>query len=205
MVNYMKDMLTFATFYLNEARQQNLEYSEKMAKDQIDKVIVELAGTQSAIATKLAKKFKVIKEAAAKLKSQEEELNVEAKDLVSNLFDAEDVVYTRIVKTCSLTIQVSKEYQRETTKVDTDGIMADILKLAPELEDKIKEIVKARTKITKSNVMSALTIKSESITLDEGVLDSIKKFFVDLLSKFQLWAKSFDTKLDTIEKQLAAA
>ena len=195
---------SFATFYLNEARQQNLAYTEKEAKGSIDKVIVELSGTQSASATKLAKKFQDVKEAADKLKALESDLNADAKDLVANLFDAEDVVYTRIIKTCSLTIQVSKEYTRETTKVDTDGIIADLLVLVPELADKVLAIVDARTKITQSKVASALKITAES-TLSEGVIESIKKLFTDLLSKFKLWAKTFDTRLDAIEKQLKSA
>ena len=193
-------LLSFASFYLNEARQQNLEYNEKLVKGEIDKVIVELSGKESAAATRLAKKFKSVKDAAEKLKLQQEELNADAKALVADYFDAADETATRVLNTCSLTITVSKAYTRETTKVDYEAILEQISELVPELQQQFAEIVKANTKISKSNVTSSLKV-TES-TLHEGVLDKLKTFLSDLLTKVKMWAKSYDAKLSAIEKQL---
>lgn len=194
---------------LTEARRADLPYTEKKTKGAVDKVIVSLDGAHSTKFTKLAKKFKELKEATEELSAKTNALNAEIKDEALDLFDATDEVYTRIIETVSMTLNISKRQPdsiEKTEKVNYEKIVSDITALVPELTEKINEIIKANTtveekvKVAKSpalrvDLKEALTIKD--------LIAFAKRIFKSMSSAIKFWGKTYDKKLADIEKRFS--
>ena len=198
--------MNILTDLLLEARRQDLKYVEKKVKDNLDKVIVELKGSESGSLTRLADRYKRLDDAIDKLSKQRSELNLKVKEMSEDYFDPEDVVLTRIIETVSFTMQLSKRVQQpDAVSIDYEGIAKELAKLIPdELQKQVDEITAAYTKITPKGVKSpALSIKSkvkESIGSD--LLSLIKNTFTNLVKSIKDWSTSYDKKLETLKNKL---
>jgi septal ring factor EnvC (AmiA/AmiB activator) len=196
---------------LLESRKPDLTYKEKIVKNKIDRVTVELHGNDSAAMTRLASRYERLEQAIKKMSEKRAELNEQIKEQVTDLFDAEDVVLTRVVETASFTLTLSKliksSEQDKKVVVNYEKIAQELVKLIPdELQAKVDEIFKMYTEITNAPDKSpALRIKSKvDENLNEGILDTIKgiavkiaKWVKDIVS----WAASYDQKLDVLKKK----
>ena len=205
--------ITFKQVLLGEARRNDLEYTEEKTKGVVDKVITELKGSESAVATKLANRFHTLGKAIKVMEAKHKELNQQLTGMVEGVFDeATDQVVSRVVQTASFTIAISKqEKAKEKTEVNYEGIYKQLLELvSPELEDKVKEIIEANTKRwTPDPKKPALRVKP----LEEGkytdmakdalasVVANIKDFAKNLLKKFKLWGRTYDAKLKDLQKE----
>jgi hypothetical protein len=204
---------TFKQVLLGEARREDLEYTEEKTKGIVDKVITELKGSESAVATKLARRFHTLGKAIKVMEAKHKELNQQLTGLVEGVFDeATDQVVTRVVQTAAFTIALAKQEQaKEKIEVDYEGIYKQLLELvSPELEDKVKEIIEANTKRwTPDPKKPALRVKP----LEEGkytdmakdalasVVANIKDFAKNLLKEFKLWGRTYDAKLKDLQKE----
>lgn len=95
---------------LFEGRNPDLEY-----QDAETQVIAKLRSYNSQSYTKLAQKVNRIKQLKDEVKALEEEVKQETRENITDLFDAEDAVKTRIVETMSFysyTKQGSKSYRK---------------------------------------------------------------------------------------------
>lgn len=186
---------------LNEERDSGLKYTDKQVKGNIDRVITILSGNKSAVMTKLAQRYHKLDLSIKKLSEERNQINKDMKETVQGLFDSTDVVYTRVVETCSFTITLAKEGKAiEKVEYDFQKIAEELAKLIPdELQSKVDEIMEAykKVKITQP--------KSPALTVDlkEGILDSlskISKMASSVLKKMMGWALSYDKKLDKLKK-----
>jgi hypothetical protein len=191
-----------------EARRNDLEYKEEKTKGVLTKAITELSGSESATATKLARRFVNISKAVDVLKEKQKELNLQLTGVVENVFDdATDAVLTRVVNTASFSITLSKQEQaKEKVEVDYESIYKQLVALvSPELEDQVKAIIEANTKKwVPENKKPGLRVKG----LDEsmggvlsGFIDKIKSFAKNLYSGIMDWTRSYDAKLNELAKQ----
>jgi hypothetical protein len=185
-----------------EARDPMLNYKEVKAKGALDKVIVELKGKQSEKFTKLAKRFKECKDMTKELELKKAELDAELKeDLVTDLFDAQDEIYTRVVDTVSMTLTLSKKTVRTTAMTDYDAILEELSKMVPELTDKIAELKKQYTRIEIKPVASSLRP-----ALKEGVGDKVtgllQKLFGLFLKTIKLWGRKYDHRLAALRNSI---
>lgn len=201
---------TFALLQiLNEARRADLPYTEKKSKGAIDKVIVSLDGSHSTKFTKLAKKFKELKEATEDLSAKTNALNAEIKDEALDLFDASDEVYTRIIETVSMTLNISKRQPDSIDKVEKinyEKIIADITALVPELTDQINEIIKANTTVEEKVKVAkspALRVDLKEAASLKELIAFAKRTFKSMLSAIKAWGRSYDKKLSDIEKRFS--
>ena len=183
---------TFLEF-LNEVRDSTKVYTEKKVKDKIDKVTLELKDNDSGKFTKLIKEYAKLKESISDLEIRQKELNTKIKAETEELFDAEDVIYTRVIDTVSATLSLSKKTVVTTTKVDYQKIIDSISELVPELTDKINLLIEANTKISTAERSPALRVD-----LKEGFLDWIKSLY----TKIKSWCLSYDKKLDAINSAI---
>jgi hypothetical protein len=194
---------------LLEARRADLPYTEKKSKGAIDKVIVSLDGSQSTKFTKLAKKFKELKEATEELSAKTNALNAEIKDEALDLFDASDEVYTRIIETVSMTLNISKRQPdsiEKSEKINYEKIITDITALVPELTEKIAEIIKANTTVeekTKVAKSPALRVDLKEASNFKEIIAFAKRTFKSMLSAIKFWGKTYDKKLADIEKRFS--
>ena len=195
---------THNKFGLIEARQPDVLYTPKELKGRIDKVIVTLEANKASAFTRLAKKYAELDELVKALDEQRNALNVETKEKVLSYFDAEDEVMTRVVETVSMTATMSK-LSKPTEKIDYEMVIAELLKLMPELSEKVSELTKLATTLNKPK-SPALTIKlGGASVVKEGVAEmwaSLKAKASRLLASIIPWGKKYDAKLEKIRNMM---
>jgi predicted metal-dependent hydrolase len=194
------------TIVLSEARNPDLTYSEKVVKNKIDRVTVELAGNPSGVMSRLTSRYDRLDKAIKTMTVKRNEMNEQIKENVTELFNAEDIVLTRVVETISFTLTLSKlvksSEQNPKTTVDYEAIAKELAKLIPEeLQEQVEAITKMYTEVTiTADKSPALRIKNKNDKLDEGLMDSIK----GLANKVVKWAKSMASWAVGYDKKLAA-
>lgn len=191
---------------LSEARDPDLKYTEKVVKNKIDRIIVELSGNPSGVMSRLTSRYDRLDKAIKTMSVKRNEMNEQIKDTVTELFNAEDIVLTRVVETVSFTLTLSKlvkaSEQNPKTVVDYESIAKDLAALIPaELQAQVEEITKKYTAISLAADKSpALRIKNKNDDkLDEGIMDSLKS----LATKIKAWAKSTVKWAVSYDKKLA--
>jgi hypothetical protein len=200
--------------FIIEERQSTVAYTEKKAKNAIVKVIAELKGHDASVMSQLARRFDRLKVAIEKMAEMRDGLNKDIKGRVADLFDAEDTVLTRVVDTASFTMTLSAQATEGKTKVvvDWESIAKELVKLVPdELQSKIDEIQEA---YTKANIMDipapglrvdnkAAKAAAKAVSIEEGVIDTLKKLTSVFLKKISNWAWKFDKTLRKLEAELS--
>jgi hypothetical protein len=199
------------TVVLSEARNPDLTYKEKVVKNKIDRVTVELAGNPSGVMSRLTSRYDRLDKAIKTMTVKRNEMNEQIKDTVTDLFNSEDIVLTRVVETVSFTLTLSKlvksAEQNPKIVVDYESIAKDLAKLIPEeLQAQVEAITKMYTEVSiAADKSPALRIKNKNEEkLDEGILDSIKGLankVVKWAKGMASWAVGYDKKLDSLKKR----
>lgn len=187
---------------LFEARKSGLKYTEKQVKGAIDRVTVALSGTESANMTKLAKRYARLEVSLKAMKEKHDELNIRLKGDVQELFDAEDVVLTRVVETAQFTLTMAKEVQKDPTQeVDYTSIIAALSALIPsELQSRVDEITAKYTKIVPPKApIKRLSVSKEVVK--EGVLGDLTNFIKSFVKSIHSWATRYDAKLEALKRK----
>lgn len=192
---------------LFEARQPGVKYTEKQVKNVVDKVTATLKGTDAANMTKLAKRYARLEVSLKALKEKHDELNARLKGDVQGLFDAEDVVLTRVVETAQFTLTMAKEIKKAegTTEVDYKSIIAALTVLVPdELQSKVDMITEKYTKtIPPKDPIKRLSVSKEVIS--EGFWDTLKDKASAFLKSMLSWGTKYDAKLDSLKRKANVA
>lgn len=195
---------SFKTFF-TEARKAGVSYSEEKTKGVVVKVIATLEGHEAGKLTRVARQYHSILKALNKLEEKKKELNAALKDMVGDTFDPElDKYYTRVVASASFAATLAKETKpedvAEKVEVQYDMLAEGLLKL---LTDDLKPagdaLLEACTKRWKPDVKSPnLTVKK----LDEGVTDTVRKWWRGLKDAMMTALLRFDKNLSRLEKAL---
>jgi len=187
---------------LTEARRPGWTYLEKKVKGLLDRLTVTLSGTEAANMTKIAKRYARLEASMAAMKVKRDELNARLKDEIGDMFDAEDVVLTRVVETAQFTLTLAKEIKKaDTTEVDYASIIAALSALIDEeLQPKVEKIIEKYTKTVPAKE-PVKTLKVSKEVIKEGLLTGIKGW----LKSFASWATSYDKKLAKLKKQAGLA
>jgi hypothetical protein len=181
---------------LFEARDKKKTYDLLEIKGQVERVTVRLEGSESAAFTKMAREYKKIDVELKKLQTQRDKLNAKAKEAIQNYFDAEDIIYTRVIETVSMSLSMSK-HGKAGTKTDNDKVVEELIKIMPELAGKIAELQKKFESEVKGRAPS-LTVTTN---IDEGVKDIVKRIaaFIKGLTD---WGTRYDAKLAKIKMMM---
>jgi RNA polymerase-interacting CarD/CdnL/TRCF family regulator len=216
----LKEMLIYEA---PGSRKKDLNYREIAKKGQIDRIVVTLQGSDSAVMSKVAGRLKRLDDAIKLMSERREELKTGWKDKkgeyhpglrekVSELFDPADVVYTRVVDTVSFSVVLAKKVEKEPEKItDWEAVAKEFIALIDnDLEDTVNSIIEKFTSIKKVNEKEA-AVRIEPI-VKEGISDiakafiaKIKKVIGDLPKQIARWAINFDKKLDKLKQQLQEA
>lgn len=204
------------TMVLDEARKQDVAYTEKKAKNAIVKVTAELQGHDASVMSQLARRFDRLKVAIERMSEKRDELKGNLKERVTDLFNAEDAILTRVVDTASFSLTLAKQSTEKTPKtvVDWEGIAKELSALIPaELEERVKEVHAAYTKI---NIMDppepgfkvtnkAAKEAAKNVSVEESIADiwdKLKKAMSKLVKSVASWSVSYDKKLAKLKAQL---
>ena len=200
------------TIILAEARNPDLKYSEKVVRNKIDRVTVELAGNPSGVMSRLTSRYDHLDKAIKTMSVKQNEMNEQIKETVTDLFNAEDIVLTRVVETVSFTLTLSKlvksAEQNPKIVVNYEEIAKELAKLIPEeLQAKVEEITKMYTEVSiAADKSPALRIKNKNDEkLDEGIIDSIRGLankVIKWVKRTASWAAKYDKKLSALKAQL---
>lgn len=199
--------LTFKEhLFLMEARKKGGNYTEKRVKDVLERVTLTLSGSESANMTRLAKRYARLEVSIKAMKEKHDEMNAMLKNDVADLFNAEDIILTRVVETASFTLQLAKEVKKTkgTVEVDYESIMTALIELIPnELQAKVEEITKKYTKdIPAKDPVKKLTVSKEVVK--EGIRD-LAKWAASFLKSVTSWAMRYDSKLDRLKAKAGLA
>lgn len=194
-----------------KGRRKDLKYQEVETKKVVTRVIVELAGTESAALTKIAKTFLKIDQAIKKMGVKHKQLSAELKGQVESLYDAEDAVLTRVVETASFILTLSKQMRKEpSVKYDYEKIAEELRKLVdPTLSDKVdliynafKEEIPGGPGKEPTLGVAAKVTESFSDTYQRAIA-KFKKLVSTVTKSIASWAVGYDKKLNQLKKQLA--
>lgn len=158
-------------------------------EDTESKVIAHLLSYKSQTYTKLARNVAKIKELEEVVKELKNENLQAAREEIADLFDSEDVIKTRVIKTVSLIIQITKDPE-PTREPQYKDILEELTNhLTPELIAVLDNL--KNTMVTVTQKKAALSIKP----IDE---DRFSDFFANMKQKIFGWAKRYDQKLDAL-------
>lgn len=196
---------------LEGTRKKEFDYEEvpvktkkgEPASNQIDKVILKLEGSNSASFTILAKNYKELKVQVNDLTEQLDAKRDALREKMEEIFDDKDDLTTRIVETCSLTLQLAKAVQPSTSEtVDYKKAYAELLAqlkdMVPDLADQVENLSEAAKKA--ATVVKAVDGKKSAFTVKEGVMDKAVSFFKKVHARFTSWLTRYDSKLDRASK-----
>jgi len=176
-----------------EFRQPEIYYT-----DETGRVIAQLKSHKSAVYTKLAQKLGRIEELEKEIKQLKEDVKQSTREDIADLFDAEDIVSTRIVDTVSFIFTLTKN-PKETEAPKYKEILNELEKsMTPELIVMLESLKK--TMVTRTQKAPALSYeKKPDSKLHESVVNSI----FSKVKNFALrWAKRYDTKLEHLQQLL---
>lgn len=190
---------------LLEDRRSDLNYKEKLVKGQIDRVTVELEAHESGVMTKLASRYFSIDKTIKKLMEVKDKMNAGVKERAEALFNAEDIVLTRVVETVSFGLTLSKQMQvAESTveRVNYEKIAKELMALISEdLKPQVDAIIKEAT--TKTVIPASTKSPGLRITpKNEGFVGDAVNKFKELVLRFKSWAKGYDKKLNELKRKL---
>lgn len=190
---------------LIEERQKDFKYTEKRVKNALDKVILELEGSDSGAMSRLMTRYQRLDKSAKLLKERRDAVNAQVKDVADRLFDAEDAVATRIIETVSYTVMLTKATRaadkEPTQKIDFESAFSELARLVPQLTEQVDAIRQKYTTLEQpKDTPSALKVTDKK-TVKEGLIgtavSAIKNFVKDLFN----WGREYDAKLDAFRRK----
>jgi len=169
--------------------------------DRVTKAIIELKKQKSSSATKLIDQFSKSLQQKKMLDKEIEQLKEKSYLLFSELFEARDAVYTRVIETASLILTMSKETKMTTTKFNVDEFFTELEQtVAPNIYALLAEMRKKFTEVKTIDKKSTLTPD-----LKEGLVSDLvakgKDFFKNVMNRL----RKVDVVLDKWKEKLQVA
>ena len=200
----VSDLLNEST--LVEDRQKEWKYTEKRVKGALNKVTLELEGSDSGAMSRLMTRYKRLDRQWKLMEERRNEVNRQVKDVADRIFDAEDALATRVIETVSYTVMLTKatpaSEKEATPQTDYESAFAELSRLVPELEEKAKEILAKYTELVPpKDTPSALKYTPK---LEEGVSDVVKGWLSKaktFVKEFLGWGRTYDAKLDAFRRK----
>lgn len=195
---------------LFEARQKHpdINYVEKKTKGIVDRVIAVLTGNKSGAWTRIAQRYERLDRLQKLLKKERDKLNLDVKDKIDVLFDAEDALLTRVIETAQLTISLSKATTANDVYFDIEGYVEELETLVPHLEDQLKVLREKYTTVEEIVKSPALRVrlhpkKPEVRESDEdSIFDKFNTFIKKSAKLVYLRLADYDKALDTLKAKM---
>lgn len=205
MRRYLKLFEASAPDYVGPKASDTVTYAAEQTKGQVSKITATLKSYDSARYTKLGRNLLRIETLTEEIKVLQTETKAEARELVADLFNAEDAACTRVVDTVGFMFHMSKD-PVASSSVSYSKVLDELqAHLTPELLN-VLETLKA--KHTSAPVQRAASLKAtdkapkteESIV--EGIGDKLAGFFKKVYQEIKGWGASYDSKLDMLKREV---
>lgn len=205
-MNLMED----ASAYKGRLEHPAIKYSAEQTKGEITKVIANLEAAPSGRYTKLGRNMMAIQRYSDRINELKEAVKQDTRELVADLFNAEDAARTRVVETVSFTFQLTKD-PKATETVQYKKVLDELQShLTPELiavmrtlEEKYKTVTqKAPALSYQDKRPKEESISEGSEELTEGLADKLKAFASKFFGWVQSWGKKYDAKLEALKTSI---
>lgn len=165
-------------------------------------VTVELSSHTSRSFTMLMKNLERIDKLTAELTELRAQTKMEfIEEELQRLFDVEDEMITRCVKTKSFAISVSIKPKPTAVVPYAKVVKALREKMTPELIAVLEELIKVHTTYTQKTRSLSYQRVSEAIVA-EGVFDKIVTLFKKFWTVYDRWAGKYDQELRKLERSI---
>ena len=169
-----------------------------------NKVIARLKDVDSARYTRLGRNLKRMEWLAKRMDHLKEQTKQESRELVADLFHAEDANKTRLVETMGFIFQLTKDPERATT-IKYAKVLEELQSsLTPELLKVMEALVAKHSTLQKAKPAGLSAIDKRGVQ-EESIKDwgsNIKNFLGNLLSTLTAWGKTYDEKLDSLKSSV---
>ena len=205
MRRYLKLFEAAAPDYVGPKASDTVTYAAEQTKGKVSKITATLKSYDSARYTKLGRNLLRIETLTEEIKVLQAETKAEARELVADLFHAEDAACTRVVDTVGFMFHMTKD-PVASGSVSYSKVLDELqAHLTPELLN-VLETLKA--KHTSAPVQRAASLKAtdkapkteESIV--EGIGDKLAGFFKKVYQEIKGWGASYDSKLDMLKREV---
>lgn len=209
MRGYLNLFEAAAPDYVGPKASDTVSYSAEQTKGQITKITAFLQSYDSARYTNLGNKLVKIATLTEEIKKLQTETKEEARELIGDLFHAEDEVCTRAVETISFSFSLSKT-PAAVGSVSYSKVLAELeADLTPDLLAKLQLL---KEKHTSAPVQKAASLKAvdkrepvAAESINEGLGDKLKGFFAKLVNAIKGWGAKYDSKLDALKAEVGMA
>ena len=191
--------------YQGSKASPDISYSAEGSGGKISKVIAVLRSYDSGRYTKLGRNLLRIKALTEKIKMLQEQTKGETRELIADLFNAEDVAYTRVVETVGFTFQLTKDptpvssvsYSKVLKELE-DHLTPDLIKVLEELKAK-----HTSAPVQKAAGLSATDKRAPTgESINEGIMDKLTGFFKKLYQEVKAWGVHYDSQLDALRAEV---
>lgn len=190
-------------------RKKDLVYETELVKGEINKVIVKIEGKQSESFTKTAKAYKEVQAEVEKYTKILEEHKTVLRGKMEELFDPADDVLTRVVETCSLTLQLAKAVQPSRTETEVvdykaafESLVKQINEMVPDLKAQIVMLSECAVKSSTSTEVKTTNGKKSAFTVKEGFAADFMSIVKAVRLKVAKWLNKYDTKLNKVKAEM---
>lgn len=170
-----------------------------------DKVIARLKNVDSARYTRLGRNLKRMEWLAARMESLKEQTKQDTRELIADLFLAEDANKTRVVETMGFIFKLTKDPKAAQT-VKYAKVLDELQdKLTPELVKVLEALVAKHTTLQKPKPAALTAVDKRDMaeeSINEGWGDKIRAFLKTMLEKLEAWGRSYDRRLAALEDSL---
>lgn len=187
---------------LFEARlKKGVTYDEKKVKGVLDRVTAILTGKKEKELGEIARYYQKLSKLVTSLTEKKKTLNAQLTEQVTALFDAEDAVVTKVVKTARVDITLAKMSTDEKEHINYQAILTDLWDMREDMHDILTELKDKYTTMEEISKKPALRVKMKEAQ-GSDLMSKIKRFA--LLSKDIIMSKlsGIDARLENIESQL---
>lgn len=191
------------------------ELDTKKKTGEIQAVIAKLQKQEASAFTKIASKYLRTVRLIKTLDTKKKELNKNIKELAEGLFDAEDMIYKRLIRTLSLTVTLSAAGEKEVEEFDEEGYINELEEIVEGLGNSLEDLKAKYTTLTTTKVPTRLMepkanidqLKQEILDLEigiknENIIDIVARWWVAFRQVVDSFVKNLRKKLQKIDMQL---
>lgn len=192
----MSKMMKIMEAYMGKQDGSDIEYEPSKNGD---KITAKVSGHLSASLTKMAKNIDHISKLQEEIDLLSKETKADAREVMSDLFTAEDEVRTRVVETRSFSITLTKTPKPTETVKYTKVLEEFTEHLTPELIQILEDIKAKHTTVTQK--AASLSYKANESIITNPLI-KIQKYLQKFLPFVDKWCSSYDKKLDSLKLSL---